>query len=95
MLGNHLNLIVCMLGNFSCFCCLLTFSILTFSIKNAFRNTIGVSNDLDPNQDRHFAKNKKHLTKIPFARRVKRYLIKIQNHNFIVIFSVHTNNMCE
>ena len=31
------------------FCCLLIFSNLTFS-KNSFRNTIGVSNSLDPDQ---------------------------------------------
>ena len=43
----------CMLGNFSFFCCrLLTFYKLTFS-KNSFRNTIRVSNRLDPDQDRH------------------------------------------
>ena len=41
-----------MLGNFSCFCCccLLTFSKFDFS-KKSFRNTIGVSNCFDPNQD--------------------------------------------
>ena len=42
-----------MLGKFSCFYCqLLTFSKLTFS-KNSSRNTIRVSNSLDPDQDRH------------------------------------------
>ena len=36
----------------SCFCChlLIFFSTLAFS-KNSFRNTIGVSNSLDPDQD--------------------------------------------
>ena len=38
---------LCMLGNFSCFCCLLlTFFKIKFS-KNYFRNTIRVSNGLD------------------------------------------------
>ena len=41
-----------MLGNFSYFCChRLTFSKWTFS-KISFRNTISVSNGLDPDQDR-------------------------------------------
>ena len=45
---------LCMLGNFACFfCCLLIFSKSTFS-KNSFRNTIRVSNSLDPDQARHF-----------------------------------------
>ena len=44
---------LCMLGNFSCFCCcLLNFSKSTFS-KNALRNTIRESNSLDPDQDQH------------------------------------------
>ena len=43
----------CMLGNFSCFCCRqLTLFKLTFW-KIIFRNTIRVSNGLDPDQDRH------------------------------------------
>ena len=43
-----------MLGNFSCFCCrLLTFFKFTFP-KNSFRNTIRVTNSLDPDQNRHF-----------------------------------------
>ena len=38
---------------FPCFCCrLLTFFIISFQ-KNSFRNTIRVSNCLDPDQDRH------------------------------------------
>ena len=42
-----------MQGNFSYFRCrLLTFFKLTFS-KNSSRNTIRVSNTLDPDQDRH------------------------------------------
>ena len=41
-----------MLGNFLCsFCHMLIFSKLTFS-KNYFRNTIRVSNNMDPDQDR-------------------------------------------
>ena len=41
-----------MLCNFSCFCCrLLPFWKFTFS-KKYFRNTIKVSNGLDPDQDR-------------------------------------------
>ena len=36
-----------MLGNFSCFCCRLPI----FFSKNSFRNTIRVSNSLDPDQD--------------------------------------------
>ena len=43
------------MGNFSRFSCRQPtfFSKLTFS-KNSFRNTIKVSNALDPDQDRHF-----------------------------------------
>ena len=41
---------LCMLGNFSCHLSWLFFSKLTFS-KNSFRNTIRVSNSLDPDQD--------------------------------------------
>ena len=42
------HLTLCMLGNFSCFCCLLT----VFKI-NCFKNgTLSVSNGLDPDQDR-------------------------------------------
>ena len=45
---------LCMLGNFSCFCCcLLTFFKITFS-KNSFKNIIRVSNGLDPDQDRYY-----------------------------------------
>ena len=40
---------LCILGNFSCFCCfLLTFFKINF-FKNIFRNTFRVSNDLGPN----------------------------------------------
>ena len=43
-----------MLGNFLCFFCrLLTFFKINFLKKKSFRNTIGVSNGLDPDQDRH------------------------------------------
>ena len=44
------SLILCMLGNFTCFCCHLTFQNELFS-KNSFRNTLRVSNSLDPDQD--------------------------------------------
>ena len=38
---------------FSCFwCCLLTLSKLTFSV-NSFRNTISLSNGLNPDKGRH------------------------------------------
>ena len=44
----------CILGNFSCFCRLLIFfSKLTFS-KNSFRNTIRMSNSLDPDPARRY-----------------------------------------
>ena len=36
-----------MLGNFSCFCC-----VLTFLKKKSFKSTIRVSNSLDPDLDR-------------------------------------------
>ena len=46
--------LLCMLGNFSCFCCHLpTFFINNFFQKNYFRNTDRVSNGLDPDQDQH------------------------------------------
>ena len=42
-----------MLGNFSCFCCRLqTFFKINF-FKKSFRNTIRLSNGLDPDQDCH------------------------------------------
>ena len=51
--NNQTPLTQCMLGNFSCFCCrLLTFYKINFLKKN-FRNTFRVSNNLDPDQDRH------------------------------------------
>ena len=43
-----------MLGNFFIFCCrLLTFFKINFFSKNSSRNTIRLSNVLDPDQDRH------------------------------------------
>ena len=43
------SLTVCMQGKFSCFCChLLTFFFKFSSSKNSFRNTIRVSNSLNP-----------------------------------------------
>ena len=50
------GLTLCMLGNFSCFCCRLPtffFPKLTFQ-KTSFRNTIRVPKKLEPDQDRHF-----------------------------------------
>ena len=46
---------LCMLGNFSCFCCVSAdfFQNLIFK-KYSLRNTIRVSNRLDPDQIRHF-----------------------------------------
>ena len=49
-----LLLTLCALGNFSCFCCrLLTFFKIIFFFKKSFRNTVRLSNCLDPDQDRH------------------------------------------
>ena len=47
----YLFLTLCMLGNFACFffCSLLIFSSLIFS-SSSFRNTISMSNSLDPDQ---------------------------------------------
>ena len=42
---------LCMLGNFLCFYCCLLFS--KYFFLNYFKNTIGVSNGLDPDQDRN------------------------------------------
>ena len=42
-----------MLGNFSCFCC---HRLLTLLKKTSFRNTIRVSNNLDPDQAQHFVR---------------------------------------
>ena len=51
----HLFMVITlgMLGNFHAFLSSDFFSKLTFS-KTAFRNTIRVSNGLDPNQNQHF-----------------------------------------
>ena len=45
--------ILCMLGNFTCFCRLLIFLKINF-LKKSFRNAIKVSGSLDPDQARHF-----------------------------------------
>ena len=46
---------LCMLGIFSCFCCrLMTLFKINIFKKVYFRNTIKVSNGLDPDQDQHF-----------------------------------------
>ena len=51
-LSDILALNLCMLGNFSCSCCrTLTFFKINF-FKNYSRNTIRVSNELNPDQDR-------------------------------------------
>ena len=47
-------LALCVLSNFSCFCCrLLTFLKNQLFQKNYFRSTFSVSNGLDQDQDRH------------------------------------------
>ena len=43
-----------MLGNFSCFCCRLLTSFKINFLENSFRNTIRVSNSLDPDQAQHY-----------------------------------------
>ena len=50
---NVLFLTMCPLGNFHDFCRLLIFFKIKF-LKNSFRTTIRVSNNLDPDQARHF-----------------------------------------
>ena len=45
---------LCMLGNFSFFCRLLSFLEINFLKKSSFRDTIKVSNGFDPDQDRDF-----------------------------------------
>ena len=49
-----LNLTLCLLGNFSCFFVICWFFSKSTFLKNSFRNTIRVSNSLDPDQARHF-----------------------------------------
>ena len=52
--ANVLYLSICMLGNCSCFYFrLLTFFKIKFFKNKSPRTTIGVSNSLDPDQDRH------------------------------------------
>ena len=46
------KLTLCMLGIFSCFCCLLTFLSKNNFFEYYFMNNIRVSNGLDPDQDR-------------------------------------------
>ena len=50
-------LTLCMLGNFSCFCCRLLNFFKNNILNNSFRNTVRVSNGLDPDQDRHFVRS--------------------------------------
>ena len=52
MLENEEWLTLCMLGNLACVP--IFFFKINFFQKNYFRNTIRVSNILDPNQVRHF-----------------------------------------
>ena len=76
------TLTLCILGNFSCFCCsMLTFSKLTFS-KNSFRNTIRESNSLDPDPDRQnwsgsklFAKGYQQMSKVTASKQRVKYFI--------------------
>ena len=50
-------LTLCMLGIFSCFCCcLLTFFKIIFFSKKYLRNTISVSNSLDPDEAWHIVR---------------------------------------
>ena len=76
------RLTLCMLGNFHAFvdiCSLFLISINFKIFKNSFRNTIRVSNSLDPDRDRHsvspdlgpncFAKNISRRQKLPLARK--------------------------
>ena len=52
--GSRLGVTFCILGNFSCFCCrLITLFHYELFSKNSFKNKIRVSNELDPDQDRH------------------------------------------
>ena len=70
-----LTLTLCMLGNFACFFCRLQiFLKLTFS-KKYFRNTIRVSNSLDPDQAQHFAKSGSKLFAKVISRRQKSPLV--------------------
>ena len=50
------NLTLGMLGHFACFfvVCGFFFFFLIFFSKESFRNTISLSNSLDPDQARHF-----------------------------------------
>ena len=48
------RLTICLLGNFSCFLSSADFFQNQLFFKNSFRNTIRVSNSLDPDQARHF-----------------------------------------
>ena len=48
------TLTFCPLGNFSCFLSSADFFKINYFQKNSFRNTIRVSNILDPDQVQHF-----------------------------------------
>ena len=89
---------ICMLGNFSCFCCrLLTFSKLSFS-KNCAKTIIRVSNSLDPDQDRRsvlsvlilvqaVCKGYQQMTKVAASKeRVKYQLNFAAGDTFILLF---------
>ena len=51
------TLILCMLGNFACFFCCLIFFLNQLFPEKTFRNTIKVSNSLDPDQAWHFVRS--------------------------------------
>ena len=80
------------LGNYSCFCCcLLTFFKISL-FKKFFRDTINVSNGLDPDQDRHsgpklFAKVISRRQKLLLARKVgcEKPIMPIYIHKYIYL----------
>ena len=52
---DHNYLTLCILGNFSCFCCRLLTLFKIDLFEKFFRNTIRVSNGFDSDQGRHSA----------------------------------------
>ena len=56
-----------MLGNFPCFCCLLTFFKINF-FKNYFMNTIRLSNSLDPDLGPNCFKGYQQTTKVAASK---------------------------
>ena len=51
------DVILCMLGNFSCFLLSANFFKNNLSRKNSFRNNIGLSNMFYPDQAQHFVRS--------------------------------------